>query len=104
MVSTTQRERSDRCGVHDPTHKTASERLIVTCLSTPQHDLKGRTPERSEWLVAEGAAKRNPRYRATNHDAKYSNITCFGGRFRVLQTLFLGDDGFPGVALRLTLG
>ena len=26
-------------------------------------------PERSEWLVAGGAAKRNPRYRATNHNA-----------------------------------
>ena len=30
MVSTTQRERSDRCGVPDPTHNTASERLTVT--------------------------------------------------------------------------
>ncbi len=88
MVSTTQRERSDRCGVPDPTHKTASERLIVTCLSTPQHDLKGRMPERSEWLLAGGGAKRNPRYRAANHDAKNANITFNGGCFRVFQTLF----------------
>ena len=36
---------------------------------TPQHDLKVRTPERSEWLVAGGVAKRNPRYRDTNHNA-----------------------------------
>ena len=27
----------------------------------PLRDLKGRMPERSEWLLAEGAAKRNPR-------------------------------------------
>ena len=26
-----------------------------------RHDLKGRMPERSEWLVAGGGAKRNPR-------------------------------------------
>ena len=31
-------------------------------------------PERSEWLVAEGVAKRNPRYRATPHNAKNANI------------------------------
>ena len=34
-----------------------------------QHDLKGRMPERSEWLVAGGAAKRNPRYRDAHRDA-----------------------------------
>ena len=34
-----------------------------------QHDLKGRMPERSEWLVAEGVAKRNPRYRNAHHYA-----------------------------------
>ena len=38
-------------------------------LNTPQHDLKGRKPEQSEWLLAEGGAKRNPRYRDTPHDA-----------------------------------
>ena len=31
--------------------------------TNPQHDLKGRMPERSEWLLAGGGAKRNPRYR-----------------------------------------
>ena len=34
-----------------------------------QHDLKGRMPERSEWLVAEGGAKRNPRYHDAHHNA-----------------------------------
>ena len=58
-------------------------------------------PWRSEWLLAGGGAKRNPRYHDAHHYAKNANITCFGGRFRVLQTLFWGDDGFPGVALTL---
>ena len=57
-------------------------------------------PERSEWLLAEGAAKRNPRYRDTPHDAKNANITFNGGCFRVLR-FSLGDGGFPGVALTL---
>ena len=56
-------------------------------------------PERSEWLVAEVGAKRNPRYRDAHYNAKNANITCFGGRFRVLA--FLGDDGIPGVTLTL---
>ena len=47
-----------------------------------QHDLKGRMPERSEWLVAEGGAKRNPRYHATHRDAKNANITFPGGNIR----------------------
>ena len=34
-----------------------------------QRDLKGRMPERSEWLLAEGVAKRNPRYRNILRDA-----------------------------------
>ena len=34
-----------------------------------QHDLKDRMPERSEWLLAGGGAKRNPRYCSTHHDA-----------------------------------
>ena len=58
-------------------------------------------PERSEWLVAEGGAKRNPRYHDAHHNAKNANIGFLGNRFRVLQTLFLGGDGFPGVALTL---
>ena len=64
---------------------------------SPQHDLKGRMPERSEWLVAEGGAKRNPRYRATHHYAKNAKITCFGGCFRVLQTLFMWMTIFRGL-------
>ena len=56
--------------------------LTITRLSA--HDLKGRTPERSEWLVAEGAAKRNPRYNHARLDAKNANIGFLGNRFRVL--------------------
>ena len=44
-------------------------------------------PERSEWLLAEGGAKRNPRYRDAHRDAKNANITCLVGNFRVI--LFL---------------
>ena len=36
-------------------------------------------PEQSEWLLAGGAAKRNPRYHATHRDAKNANITFPGG-------------------------
>ena len=69
--------------------------------NTPQHDLKGRMPERSEWLVAEGAAKRNPRYRATHHYAKNANIGFLGDNIRVIQTLFFGGRCSGGVALTL---
>ena len=51
-------------------------------------DLKGRTPEQSEWLLAEGVAERNPRYNLTHHDAKNANIGFLGSGFRVFQTLF----------------
>ena len=51
-------------------------------------DLKGRMPERSKWLLAEGAAKRNPRYRDALFDAKNANIGFLDSDFRVLQTLF----------------
>ena len=37
--------------------------------TNPQRDLKGRMPERSEWLLAEGVAKRNPRYRNAHYYA-----------------------------------
>ena len=40
MVSTTQRERSDRCGVPDTPQKAASERLIITRLTTHHHTKK----------------------------------------------------------------
>ena len=39
-------------------------------------------PEQSEWLLAEGAAKRNPRYRDALFDAKNANITFPGGNIR----------------------
>ncbi len=54
----------------------------------PLRDLKGRMPERSEWLLAEGVAERNPRYRDALFDAKNANIGFLGSDFRVLQTLF----------------
>ena len=54
----------------------------------PLRDLKGRMPEQSEWLLAEGAAKRNPRYRDALFDAKNANIGFLGSGFRVFQTLF----------------
>ena len=63
----------------------------------PLRDLKGRMPERSEWLVAEGAAKRNPRYHATQLDAKNANITFHADNIRVFQTLFLGMSAFRGL-------
>ena len=46
-----------------------------------QHDLKGRMPERNEWLVAGGGAKRNPRYHASHCDAKNANITFSAATF-----------------------
>ena len=62
-------------------------------------------PERSEWLLAGGGAKRNPRYRATHHYAKNANIGFFGNRFRVFQTLFLGEMTVSrGLRWRLTPG
>ena len=71
--------------------------LWKSVLKPPQNDLKGRMPERSEWLVAEGGAKRNPRYRDAHRDAKNANIGFLGNRFRVLQTLFLGITIFRGL-------
>ena len=52
---------------------TASERLIITCF-TGSTTWKVECPSVSEWLVAEGVAKHNPRYRATPHNAKNANI------------------------------
>ena len=62
------------------------------------HDLKGRTPEQSEWLLAEGAAKRNPRYRDALFDAKNANIGNLGDNIRVFQTLFFEDKHSGGYA------
>ena len=63
-----------------------------------QHDLKGRMPEQSEWLLAEGAAKRNPRYRYALFDAKNANIGNLGDNIRVFQTLFFEDKHSGGYA------
>ncbi|MDD6019944.1 MAG: hypothetical protein PUD41_05920 [bacterium] len=69
----------------------------VVGISSQQHDLKGRMPERSEWLVAEGYASLHPRYRATLYDAKNANITFHADNIRVFQTLFLGMSAFRGL-------
>ena len=64
-------------------------------------NLKGRTPEQSEWLVAEGAAKRNPRYRIHPplcEEREYRLPRLLLSR---LSDAFLGDDGIPGVTLTL---
>ena len=63
------------------------------------HDLKGRMPERSEWLVAEGGAKRNPRYSDTPHNAKNANIGNLGDNIRVFQTLFFENRHSGGCAI-----
>ena len=52
---------------------TASERLIITCF-TGSTTWKVECPSVSEWLVAEGGAKRNPWYRDTHRNAKNANI------------------------------
>ena len=64
-----------------------------------QHDLKGRMPERSEWLLAGGVAKRNPRYHSAHQDAKNAKIGFLVDCFRVF--LFSGMFSIPWVALTL---
>ncbi len=59
---------------------------------------EGRMPEQSEWLLAVGGAKRNPRYRATPHNAKNANIGNLGDNIRVFQTLFFEDRHSGGYA------
>ena len=54
-------------------------------------------PEQSEWLLAVGGAKRNPRYRATPHNAKNANIGNLGDNIRVFQTLFFEDRHSGGL-------
>ena len=62
-------------------------------------------PERSEWLVAEGGAKRNPRYRHTHHDASERRENRLPRRQHSRPPdAFHGDDGIPGVSLRYTPG
>ena len=59
-------------------------------------------PERSEWLVAGGGAKRNPRYHNAHQDAfeeRENRLPC--RLFSRLSGAFLDYDGIPGVALTL---
>ena len=59
-------------------------------------------PERSEWLVAGGAAKRNPRYHDTHHYAfEKREYHLLWRPFSRHPDAFPGNDGFPGVALTL---
>ena len=59
-------------------------------------------PEQSEWLLAGGAAKRNPRYHATHRYASERRENRLPRRQHSRPPdAFLGDDGFPGVALKL---
>ena len=71
-------------------HPERNEKICEICEKSShlQHDLKGRMPERSEWLLAEGVAKRNPRYNLARRDAKNANISFLGDNIRVIQTLF----------------
>ena len=58
-------------------------------------------PERSEWLLADGGAKRNPRYRDGSHVAKDAKTVAKEADIRVLLA-FLLMVGIPWVALTLT--
>ena len=51
-------------------------------------------PERSEWLLAEGVAKRNPRYRDGSHVAKDAKTVAKEADIRVLRFSF--DGGYSG--------
>ena len=59
-------------------------------------------PERSEWLVAGGVAKRNPRYHATTLDASERRENRLPWRLLSrLSDAFLGSYGIPRVTLTL---
>ena len=59
-------------------------------------------PERSEWLVAGGGAKRNPRYRGSHHDASERRENRLPRRLLSrLSDAFLYGACIPGVALTL---
>ena len=59
-------------------------------------------PERSEWLVAGGAAKRNPRYHTTPLDASERRENRLPRRQHSrLSDAFLGSATVPGVTLTL---
>ena len=51
-------------------------------------------PERSEWLLADGGAKRNPRYRDGSHVAKDAKTVAKEADIRVLRFSF--DGGYSG--------
>ena len=59
-------------------------------------------PERSEWLVAGGEAKRNPRNRDGSHVAKDAETVAKEADIRVLRIMVGGT--IPRVTLRSTLG
>ena len=59
-------------------------------------------PERSEWLLAGGVAKRNPRYRDAQPLCEEREYRLPRRLLSRLSDAFLGgDDGFPGFALTL---
>ena len=58
-------------------------------------------PERSEWLVAEGGAKRNPRYHATPPLCEEREYHLLWRLFSRLSDAFLLMAYIPGVALSL---
>ena len=59
-------------------------------------------PERSEWLVAGGAAKRNPRYRATNHNASERREYHFPPRLNSRLSLRLQSESDAVALLKKT--
>ena len=85
----------------DKNRHASSERPIITPLNHPQpsqqHDLKGRMPERSEWLVPEGGALAKPSVLCPSiMRLKNANIGFLGDCSRVLQTLFFWFADIPG--------
>ena len=59
-------------------------------------------PERSDWLLAGGGAKRNPRYRGSHHDASERREYRLPRRLLSrLSDAFLYGACIPGVALTL---
>ena len=59
-------------------------------------------PERSEWLVAEGGAKRNPRYHDAHHNAFEERENRLPWQLISRPPdAFLRGAGIPGVALTL---
>ena len=76
--------------------------LWKSVLEPPQNDLNGRMPERSEWLLAGGVAKRNPRYRDDHHYASERRENRLPRRLLSrLSDAFLYGACIPGVALSL---